>query len=596
MDLVSEMCLLESLLSPEESDSDQSSASDSQPKSPSQAEEVLAAVNSLFAICAAFPSADRLPLQSPKPISNPLESETPLTLALSGLTRLQTTLNSLQTHSHSLVLQLQTAHSATALLQKLLQTKEELLDSVSEELYFAMADSNPTLITESQEEERPEGPFEVVEEGRGLGVVLKWEEMRRKQTVLEAFGRWKGGIALDSAKLQATSTLEGAFKQSLLLKNPLLSSLSPSLSVILPPPVLFNQLFAFLDQCFDHLKSDSDFNPVQFCFQGGLQRHFTSQTGVILQSLQAYYEDESMIAGLFARILNVFDPDPLLSAPNRELVRLNADLKAITQCKRLMRDMEAGGFIAVQDALAFAFSLSLVSCGKLVSHLLGVLKPVEMQVGDWAKYVLYHVTRASTVRSGAVGDLLTGKWRVLTTFLRQHLPANVDLHGMESLEAVSKLLVVGRGELLAYLLQVYDLSVDELYVAVEEQAQGQCLSLPALQAVLFSLEIEDSALLDAVWQAAQALHPLPRTDLVHKDAALLAIITSGRAEIAAKPLLPVLRRHGRQHSLAIRTEMTEAEEVQCVTTASGAGKGRALFTPRGRESVRSKGRSQTIFY
>lgn len=586
MELIPEMCMLESLLSPEESDSEQSSASDCPPQSVRQAEEVLAAVNSLFAICAAFPFAATVPSQPAKPISCPSDSEAQLALALAGLKDLQSTLQALQKQAHSLVLQLHTAQAASVLLHSLLRTKQELLDSVSEELYYALADRNSTLITESQEE----GPFEVLEEGKGLESVLKCEEMRRKQTVFEAFGRWKGEITLDSTHLLATATLEGAFKQGLLRKNPLLSSLSGSASVILPPPVLFNQLFAFLDQCSVQLKGNSDFSPVQFCFQGGLQRHFTSPTGVILQSLQAYYEDDSMIAGLFARILHVFDSDPLLAAPAREVVRLNADLKAVTECRAVMRDMEAGGFVAVQDALTFALGLKLGKREKLLAHLLTALKPAEMPVGDWAKYVLYHVTRGSSVQSGQIESLLSEKWSVLTTFLKQYLPASVDLQGMESVAAVCKLLVVGRGEFLAYLLQVYDLSVDELYVTVEEQAEGQCLSFPALRKVLFSLEIDDSALLDSVWQAAQAFHPLPHSDLVHKDAALLAIITSNSTEMAAKPLLPVVRRQGRP-SLSIRTE--ESEEVRCTTSG---GKGRPLFTPRGRESVRNKGRSNTIFY
>jgi hypothetical protein len=598
MDVFPEMCLLESLLVPEESDSEQSSESESPvQKSPTLTEEVVAAVNSLFAICGTFPAADNATLHPIKLSSDQLDSETALPCVLSALHRLSSVLKSLQTHAHSLSQQLQSAHSATSLLQQLLKSKEELLDSVSEELYLTLADRNLTLIPDN---EGGRMPFEVlVEEGdgeeKGLESVLKGEEIRRKQALLEAFGKWKGEIG----QLQVGNTLEGAHKQAILRKNPLLSSMRTYTETLLPPPVLFNQLFAFLDQCFAQLKANSAFNPADFCAKGGLQRQFTHSTGVILQSLQAYYEEDSMIAGLFARILNIIDSDPLLLAPNREIVRLNAELKAITQCKVLMRDQEAGGFIAVKDTLSFIFSLQLSKEERLVSHLLEVLKPEEMTAVDWAKYVLYHF---SPVQKGPLASLLQGKLAVLKTFLGNYLPENVDLEGMDSFDAVSKLLVVGRGELLAYFLQVYDLSVDQLYVHVDNQAQEQCLSLAGLQTVLGSLKTDcHSALLSSVWEAAQAFCPLSRTDIVHKDAALLAIITSDQAEIAAKPLTSIVRKEVRKHSLAIRTEITEeSEEMQtcyATTLASGlGGKGRALFTPRGRESVRSKRRTQSIFF
>ena len=596
MDVFPEMCLLESLLVSEESDSEQSSESESPvQKSPALTGEVVAAVNSLFAICGTFPAADNAALYPIKLSSDSQDPETALPCVLSALHRLSSVLKSLQTHSHRLSQQLQSANSATSLLQQLLKSKEELLDSVSEELYLTLADHNLTLVPDSDRM-----PFEVLlEEGdgeeKGLGSVLKGEEHRRKLAVLEAFARWKGEIG----QVQAGNTLEGAYKKAVLRKNPLLSYMRTYTNTLLPPPVLFSQLFAFLDQCFAQLKANSAFNPADFCAKGGLQRQFTHSTDVILQSLQAYYDEDSMIAGLFARILNIIDSDPLLLAPNREIVRLNAELKGVTQCKVLMRDLEAGGFIAVKDALSFIFTLQLSTDEKLLSHLLEVLKPEEITAVDWAKYVLCHF---SPVRKGPLASLLQGKLAVLGTFLGNYLPENVDLEGMDSFEAVSKLLVVGRGELLAYFLQVYDLSVDQLYVHVESQAQEQCLSLAGLQTVLGTLKIDcHSAMLSSVWEAAQTFCPLSRSDIVHKDAALLAIITSDQAEIAAKPLSSIARKEVHKHSLAIRTEITEeSDEMQTCyasTLASGpGGKGRALFTPRGRESVRSKRRTQSIFF
>ena len=542
-------------------------------------------IQEIYAVCAGFPCVSL-------PVSPPFLSDS-LLPTLSHLLRL---LQSLQSQSLSHYHHLQSCQSSLLSLEKLLKSKDEILDSVSEELFLALSEKVQDFIEECDEE----GPFEVQEERKELRSVVKREEERREETLLVALNRWKGGI---SKEIQGKNSLEGAYKSQLLRKNPLLSVLRvPNREKLLSPPVLFNQLFAFMEQCLLQMKGNKGFSPVVFCAKGGLQRQLTSSVSCVLRSLQVYYDDDSMLAGFFSRLLNIFDSDPLLPTPSHELIRLNSDLKPLIQRKSTIQDMESGGFIPLKHALEFSFNLMLFNEEKLANHFLSCIKPQEITDFDWAKFIIFHINRENPRKSGELIDFLPGKFAILHDFLSKNVK-NVNLEGVESIEKVVNLLEIGRGELLSYFLQVYDLSVDQLYLLIDETAKNSpFISFNSFQKVCLVLDNEiKPGKIRSIWEYACSVTGNRGDEgRVEKDAAVLGILASDRAEIAAKPLVLVGRSWVRKRSLAIRTEMTEETEesgVECMTTmAAGSGKGRALFTPRGRESVRSSRRSQSIFY
>ena len=432
---------------------------------------------------------------------------------LSRVGELTSQLEAAQEHSQNLT-------TTNGILLKVLRSKEESLDAASEELLLALLKSDnssqhsQTESLDATEVDISESSRDESNESLKLERLFRSENNRKQEALKGAWRRWHG---VRVSPLLTGSSLEGWYKAKVLSANPLRRFMKGRPESRLPSPALFNVLFSLLDLYHARLSEEhSLLSFPDFLLRTRAEHISDLPLHRLLASLHFCYTAESSHAYTFARLLQLFDSDPLLPQVASLLAACNAELRREIGSKKA-RDLQTGGTLPLAKALSVLFSRRLVQDSKLVTHVLRLLKPSELSEREWSGW-LHCVPQLG-----------------LPTALSHGLISELCIDS-KTAEFLGQLFAVSRGEVLDCLLQVYDLYVDQLYVKTDQTSPSS--SLDKGQFVQLARSI-DTALceeqVEAVWQ--EALQLSKTGACARKDAVLLALLTCSVPTLAAMPLV-----------------------------------------------------------
>lgn len=421
--------------------------------------------------------------------------------------------------------QVQNLTTTNEIILKVLRSKEESLDTASEELLLALLKSDSSSqhsLTESLDMQES-ADVEILETSRDettdqqrLERVFRSEGTRKQEVLRCAWQRWQGTHV--SSVLEDVS-LEGWYKARVLSANPLKRFVKGRPEPRLPSPALFNVLFSLLDLY--HARLSEDRTVLSFPdFLLNIRADHISDLPLhrLLASLHFCYAAESAHAYTFSRLLQVFDSDPVLPQVANLLATCNAELRRELGNKKA-RDLQTGGALPLARALKVLLTLRLSLDPKLWEHVLRFLKPTELNDREWSGWL--HCALQSDLPiamlspSSHTSDLCIDS---------------------QTAELLGQLFTVTRGDVLDCLLQVYDLYVDQLYIIIGQASAGVGLDRGQFARVARLLDGDLSEeQVEIVWQEAQQLGKTGQ--IVRKDAILLALLTCPFPTLAALPLV-----------------------------------------------------------
>jgi hypothetical protein len=297
--------------------------------------------------------------------------------------------------------------------------------------------------------------------------------------------------------------------------------------------------------------------------------------GTLLLSLQTYCSEGLAYAVFFARLMHVFNPDPLLFPVSTSLYRLNAyllDLETTSHRKALrvrMVDEEAGGNVFISNALDLAFRLPFAGDIPLLSHFLACIHPQELSNIEWAAFVIgskadflmMDLTTLEISTTQELSDLLGSALglEAIQSLLSRETVENDTIHYLLNPQVYADIkgfLCMPRGYLMDAFSQVYDLYIDSLFPLLAPY--GRHINQSQYCSFLYSIHpaLTDEERLDQ-WHCAQSLSPSSAHGIT-KEAAHLSIIVSNFPQLSAKPLFLSLsesrlpRRHAKTISFEYR--------------------------------------------